>query len=334
MSRFWRIAALVVGGSLFAWYVVRAGPTNVWATAARLGWSAPLVLLPYLVVYLVDCQAWARTLPRNDISFFTLLRIRWAGESVNNLIPSVYIGGEAVKVGLLRNHGVDAREGAAAAIVSKTAQSVAQFCFVLTAAVVLLEMAQGGWPVRAGLAFVLGGGIVAIATLFCIQKYGVFRMLVGVLDAIRCRWHFLELRRNRLLQLDDTIVGFYKSEPRRFLAATALYLGGWMLDTVEIYLVATLLGVPIAWPQAFVAEAFTGVAKALGMWIPGSLGVQESGIVLVGRLVGLPDAFNATYALIRRARELLFAAVGLGLLYADGSLRTTRAVDSITLSSK
>ena len=85
---------------------------------------------------------------------------------------------------------------------------------------------------------------------------------------------------------------------------------------VEIYLVSHLLGMPISWSQAIVMEAFTGVAKALGMWLPGSLGVQESGIILLGRLAGLPPALAAAYAIIRPIRELIFVAIGMLLLYA------------------
>jgi hypothetical protein len=65
------------------------------------------------------------------------------------------------------------------------------------------------------------------------------------------------------------------------------------------------------------------VAKAIGMWIPGSLGIQESGIVLIGRIVGLDSTFAAAYALIRRFRELIFAAVGMFFLYGSG-LRKAR----------
>ena len=80
---------------------------------------------------------------------------------------------------------------------------------------------------------------------------------------------------------------------------------------------------PIAWPQAVVVEAFAGISKAFGMWVPGSLGIQESGIVLIGRLAGLPDTLSAAYALIRRARELIFAAVGIVLLYGSDAFRGT-----------
>jgi uncharacterized membrane protein YbhN (UPF0104 family) len=130
--------------------------------------------------------------------------------------------------------------------------------------------------------------------------------------------------------LDQTIQHFYRGRPRRFYASAALYFGGWLLDAVEIYLVALWLGLPITWAQAIIVEAFTGIAKALGMWIPGSLGVQESGIVLVGRIAGLPDTLTASYPLLRRARELIFAAAGLGLLYSDAALRKTADVNPAT----
>jgi hypothetical protein len=74
---------------------------------------------------------------------------------------------------------------------------------------------------------------------------------------------------------------------------------------------------PITWPQALCVEAFTGVAKAMGMWAPGSLGVQETGIVLLGRMAGLPDALSFTYALVRRAREVVFVLAGWALLYFE-----------------
>jgi hypothetical protein len=92
-----------------------------------------------------------------------------------------------------------------------------------------------------------------------------------------------------------------------------------MLDSVEIWLTAWLLGMPIHGFQALAVEAFVGVVKVVGMWVPGALGVQESGIVALVRLAGGADLLGATYALLRRVRELLFAAVGWGLFLAGGA---------------
>ena len=314
--------------ALFGWYVAQLGPAKVWQVIAGLGASAPLVLVPYFVVYIVDCLAWSQTLPSSKPPFLTRFRIRWAGESVNNLVPTAYVGGEAAKVMLLRPYGISAHDGTVAAVVSRTGQTVAQLFFIVGASAVFFQLANDQPKLRLGILFILVGGVVGVGLLFCAQKIGFFKMFWAIAGALPFRLSRLEARKAKLLELDQTIFGFYRKHTAKFYRSTALYLCGWMLDTLEIYLVAHLLGLPVTWPQALVMEAFTGVAKVLGMWLPGSLGVQESGIILIGKLVGLPDPFVAAYALIRRARELTFAGIGMLLFYVGTKDRCACAVNT------
>jgi uncharacterized membrane protein YbhN (UPF0104 family) len=83
-------------------------------------------------------------------------------------------------------------------------------------------------------------------------------------------------------------------------------------------LVCYLLGTPVDWSQAIAIEAFITVAKAMGLFIPGALGVQESGFVFLFLLFGLPAALGVSYAIFRRGRELIFATIGATMLYAQG----------------
>ena len=316
MKAFAKALLLIFALGLFGWYVAKLGPAVVWGIIASIGPWAPLILIPYFVVYVVDCLAWSQTLPPGKLPFLTRFRIRWAGESVNNLIPTANVGGEAAKVLLLRPYGISAREGAVAAVVSKTAQTVAQLFFIVAASGVFFQLAREQPKLRFGILIILIGGVAAVGMLFWVQRIGLFRMLWTVFGALPFRVRKLEERKTKLLELDQTIFGFYREDKGRFYRSTFFYLCGWALDTAEIFLVGHLLGVPITWSQALVMEAFTGVAKVVGMWLPGSLGVQESGIILMGKLVGLPDAFVAAYALIRRARELVFAGIGMLLFYS------------------
>ena len=333
MKIFWKIIALLAGLALFGWYLSHADLRAVGEVLSRLGWLAPVALFPYFCVYVVDCLGWRFCLPpRLKVSFLTLFRIRWAGESVNNVLPSAYVGGEAVKVYLLRRHGVPTQAGTSSAVVSKTAQSVAQLLLILLAAVAFLRLAGDQPGLRAGMLLVLGSGVVILAGLFWMQRRGLFASLLAFAKALRLRFAFLEKRRAKILEVDETITDFYRNHRPRFLVSTAFYLGGWLLDTLEIYLVAYLLGMPITWPQALAVEGFTGVAKALGMWVPGSLGIQESGIVMLGRLAGLPDSLSFAYALLRRAREIIFAGIGWLLLYADHTNVRAIKADTATVN--
>ena len=326
MSWLLKAMLLVAGLALFGWSMSGLDMAELGRTLARVGVWAPLILVPYFVVYLVDCLAWKQTLPSAKIPFFGLFRIRWAGESVNNVIPSAYIGGEAVKVWLLRKRGIAAKEGATSAVVSKTAQTVAQVGFILAAALFFFVIAPDQPGLRAALLAIIAGALAALGALGWIQSVGLFRVSYLLARALPGAKGWIERKKHKLLEFDETTFQFYRNERPRFYKATSLYFAGFLLDTLEIFLAAHLLGLPISWPQALVVEAFAGVAKIAGLWVPGSLGVQESGIVAVCRLAGLPDSLGVAYALIRRGRDVIFAAIGWLLLWIDGAgLRAMRA---------
>ena len=111
--------------------------------------------------------------------------------------------------------------------------------------------------------------------------------------------HWLGARHEGRERSDRTITGFYRNHRGRFFASTLAYFSGWLHDSTEIYLVSRLLGLPVTIPQALVVEAFVGVAKVMGMWVPGALGVQEGGILLIGRTAGLPEPLCLAYAVLR-----------------------------------
>jgi uncharacterized membrane protein YbhN (UPF0104 family) len=212
-------------------------------------------------------------------------------------------------------------------VISKSAQTLAQVIFICAAAAVFLRIAPDVPWLRRGLALVLGGGLAALVVLFWIQLRGMFATLRQLAGWVGLKPGWLEARRAGMETADAAIVGFYRGRPGRFLASTTAYLGGWLGDTLEIYLVAHLLGQPITWAQAFVVEAFVGVAKAMGIWVPGAMGVQEGGILLVGRAAGLPEPFLLAYAVLRRAREVVFVILGYAWLWGartDGTDGTDR----------
>jgi len=314
----WRCLGIAAGLALFAWYVTRADWHSVGQALGRLGWLAPLALLPYLAVYLVDCLGWRLCLPpKTRIPFGSLFRIRWAGEAVNLVVPSAYLGGEAVKVCLLRRKGISGQVGTSVAVVSKTAQSVAQLFCLMLAAVAFLRIGSHEPRVRAGMLTILTAGTVLLLALFWIQRRGLFGSLMALAGAVRLKLAFIHKHRNKIVEVDEAITGFYRQHRPRFYAATAVYFVGWLLDTFEIYVVSRLLGMPIEWTQALAVETFTSVVKLLGLWMPGSLGVQESGIMLLGRLAGLPNTLSAAYPVLRRGRERIFALIGWLLLYTE-----------------
>lgn len=318
MKTWLRLGLMLAGLALFAWFAARADLGAVWLAFQRLGWLGPLALLPYLLVYGADTAAWRLAFaPRPEVGFWRLFRVRWSGEAVNNVVPSAYLGGEAVKVYLLRRRDVPLGLATTAAVVSKSAQTLAQVLFIGAGALAFAGIAPGNGGLHRAMLAVMGLSTVALLALFWLQRRGLFTSLLGAGEKVGLRWRALTQRRERLQHFDDQIGAFYREHKRRFLACAGVFWLGWLLDAVEIFIVARLMGVSMTWQQALAVEAFISVAKVLGVFVPGAVGVQESGVVLLCRLAGLPEPFGVAYALFRRGRELLYAAVGWTWLYLE-----------------
>lgn len=323
-----RVVFLALGLWICSLLLRQVDPEALKANLRVLGIWAPTVLVPYFVVYLIDTAGWRACFGRTglpSISFATLARIRWCGESLNNLVPSVYVGGEALKVFLLRRRHIESDRSTAAAIISKTVQTLAQLLVLALAALVFLRFVPPGSPLRQGLLLVLIGSLAVVVLLFWMQQRGIFNTLARLTRAVGFKGGFWERYRPRWRRVDDIITEFYRRDRPHFFKGLAFYCAGWLTDTLEVWWFSWLVGQPISWFQALSLEAFVGVAKILGMFVPGAIGIQESGIVLIGRAIGLSDSFCVAYAIIRRARELLFALAGWGLFVLEGvPLRSLR----------
>ncbi|HEY1173241.1 MAG TPA: flippase-like domain-containing protein [Verrucomicrobiae bacterium] len=318
MKALWKTLALILGLAFLGWYLSKTDLNAVWTSLKTLGWLAPIALVPYFIVYIFDCYGWRFTFPKElKVPFWTLFRVRWTGEAMNNIVPSAYVGGEALKIYLLKKHGVTGNAATSSAVVSKTAQTVAQVLFITLAAIAFMYVGGDNPGLRAGMMVVLIGGVLVVAGLLWVQRRGIFSTALLITNTLGLKLAVIEKNREKIQAVDGTITTFYREHRPRFYASTTSYLGGWLMDTMEIYLVAHLLGMPITIPQAIAVEAFTSVAKMLGMWVPGSIGVQESGIIMLGKMAGLPETLCIAYALLRRAREVIFVLIGWLLFYTE-----------------
>jgi uncharacterized membrane protein YbhN (UPF0104 family) len=107
---------------------------------------------------------------------------------------------------------------------------------------------------------------------------------------------------------------------RRLVAASfALSFVGWIVGIGEVWLALAFIGHPVSWLDALLLESVGQAIRGAAFAIPGSLGAQEGGYLLLAPLVGLtPDAALAL-SLAKRAREL---ALGLpGIVYVHWSER-------------
>src|SRR5207253_4328829 len=94
-------------------------------------------------------------------------------------------------------------------------------------------------------------------------------------------------------------------------ASFLLSLVGWLVGTGEVFLVLQLLGHPASWLDSLLLESLGQAIRGAAFAVPGALGVQEGGYLLLAPLAGLPPQAALALSLAKRAREVLWALPGL-----------------------
>jgi len=335
----WQGVLLGLGLALFGLLVYGVGPLAVLRTFRRLGWLTPLIALPYLTSYVVDCLGWwwilSRSFPApagSPVAVPPLLRLfatRAAGEAVNAITPTAYLGGEPVKAWLLHRRGVPLAHGLASVLVSKTALMLSQGLFVLLGALVALHRWRSAIPVPVAAAVgLLLAGLTCIL-LIGAQRRGLFTLLLDLSRRWSGRQALLASWEAEVVTLDDLLRHFYGHRIGDFLVCCALHFTGWIVGCFEVFIALWMLGEPVDFGAAFAIESLSGVAKLAALIVPGSLGVQEGGQVLIFLAFGLGAPLAMSFSLLRRARELVWVAFGLTALvhqHATGWVREQQKV--------
>ena len=333
-----RYLLLVLGLLTLGFLVWHVGPADIYRTASQLGPVALLViLLPSLLMYLIDAYGWKVTLgpAARAVPFWRLLAIRTAGEGVNMTTPTAYVGGEPLKAYLLKRHQVPIVEGLASVVIAKTTMTIAEVAFILVGiAVGLWTLGTDGSSGQMVAAALLSVGLLIFGTagFVFVQRRGIFTWFLEILRKLRLRIAFLETREGRLAELDRTILNFYRHHQAAFYASTGLYFLGWMTEALELYVIVSYLGEPADPLSAVAIGSLSVFIKGGTFFIPGSLGAQDAGNLVLLTAFGYSTVTGVTFALLRRFREVVWIVAGLACLAALGSRKPVPADATQTVS--
>ncbi len=309
-----KILLLLVGFSIFCLLIYKVGFTNIYQHLSLLKWKIPLLLLPFSLVFVLDTLGWKYAFKETNIRFTNLFTIRLAGEAINTIIPSANLAGEPIKAYLLKKHNVSMVEGIASVVVSKALMTISQIVFVmLGVGFLLFQLNVAGSRFISIIAITLLGIPVIVLILF-IQKRGIFSSLLGLLRLFKIKIRYLEENVERLRKLDENILEFYRNYKKNFCLSITFYFLGWIAGLIEVSLVFYFLGHPVGFLPTYIIESLSTVAKGITSFIPGSVGGQESGIIMIFSCLRLSASIAITFCILRRLRELIWTAVGLFVL--------------------
>lgn len=311
----WRGWLLTIGVALLAILLATHGAGAVREIVGQVGWQAVLVVAAHLPVTFLATVGWQVLLPpdrRPPLSF--LFRVRLIKEAVNALLPVAQVGGDVVRAKLSVRNGLTLAEATASCVVDVLAGTVGLVLFVLASLVVAMATLHDPRLAQAGLALI-GAVATIILAAFLAHKAGVHRRL----GQFSQRWTAIA---SRVGELGEAFRGIGRQRANLF-ASWAWHMAAWVAGAFETYVSMWALGLNPTVLQALIVEGLAQTAKVVGFAIPGALGVQEGGYLLLGGALGLTSDQALALSLLRRLRELTLGGIGLVLWRATRSPATS-----------
>jgi putative membrane protein len=288
------------------------------------GWGVLAVIVFHPVQMIFSALAWQVLLPASEApGLIALMRLRWIREGIDALLPVAQVGGALVGARLLHQASVPAAVGGASIMVDFTMEFLSQIIFTLIGLALLLlipGLNQSGivpWAVAA-----VALGCAAATALIAAQRFGLFRLIERGLLKLAERgpaWSSL----GEIAGLHRAIVALYAA-PAKIGWSFALHLVSWLLGGFEVMLALHLVGVSVDFREALIIESLGQAFRALGFAIPGALGVQEAGFIIVCGLFGISPQSAIELSVLKRIREV---ALGVPALIAWQVIESRRLVD-------
>jgi putative membrane protein len=273
----------------------------------RAGWVLPPLLALHGLQLFLSGIAWRQASGGGGPGIWRWARIRWIREAVNSLLPVAQVGGLLVGVRLLGQRGVPLATGSAGTTIDVMVEALTQSLFTLLGFGVLAAIiAEASW-----LPWLGGGGAVAVAIgLVAIglarwTGFGALRHLAAWAGGI------LPSRSVQAMRAMQAELRRLRTHRGALWRAGGLHLLAWLLGICETWGALAAIGRPVTAFEALVIESLGMAARSAGFAIPGALGVQEGGLLLVGGLFGVPAEAAVALSVIKRARELVVGLSGL-----------------------
>ncbi len=326
-----RLALALLGITLFAILVYRAGAADLLENIRTLGRGLILIIALGGVAHIVKTAAWRITLldEKRHVPFARLFGLRLASEAAGLLGLVGQAFGESLRVSFLGSKIPVASRIASVAldraffIVSTTTVTIAGLIALLVSVPMPRKLA-----VCAGLfACVLLTGII-LAAVAVRNRWGV---LSGTTKALG-RLPFLGqwLKPGTIVQsVEHELLEFWHGLPGMFCLSLSLNILCQFLAILELYLALDLMGFHVGLAAALAAEALTKLTNTLGALTPGNVGLYEGGNMLIAKLFGISGAAGLAVALSRRCRAIFWAIVG-GLWFVLSKRNRTRIASNDT----
>ena len=304
------VLLMTLGGlSLATWLVLTNDAGAILDAFAAVGWGlAAIILVRLLILYLCG-SAWALLLRRPaDLPASAYLSVRFIREAINVMLPVATVGGDIIGARLITFWGLSAGLAGASILVDLLLQASGQAVFAAAGALLLAQVAGAeslvGWVLSG-----LGVAATGLVGFYLAQRFGgvdlverAVTRLVGMLARSGAV--------GRPLGLDGGLRAIW-ADPAAVAWAFVLHSLAWFAGVLEIWIALAAMGHPGSMVAAMIIESLGQALRGAAFPVPGALGVQEGGFVVLGHLLGIDPQTAIALSLVKRVPDVVLGLPGL-----------------------
>lgn len=310
------VGILVIAGAIWA-----ADPLAVAAAVANAGWATFLVIAVRAVSVSLAGLCWWLLVPRTDAPQpWVCVLLRIVREGGNTLLPLTQIGGDVISVRLLTFWGIAAALASATVIVDVLLQAVTQFIFAMTALGLLaLTGSSDEFVHNAGIALLFA--IPALAGFYIVQRQWGEALVTSLLR---------RLARGKEWAVHGTVDALFQNlhaiydRPLPVTSVVLGHLGVWFFGALEVWVALLAMGYDVDLRTAIIIEGLAQAARGAAFMVPGAVGVQEGGLIILCGLFGIPAQAALALSLIKRAADIAVGGPGLVAWHVLETSRLTK----------
>lgn len=301
------LLALGLGAAVAIYLYAISDVSKVLSALVLAGWGILAVLAAHVPSTVAATAGWRAMIPAGAPPVTRLLLFRWIKEAVNSLLPVAQLGGDVVRTRLLIKAGIEPRTAIAGSVVDVAVGTACLFAYLLLGLGFLLLEPHKGLTTASALRAMALAAAVALAAAFA-PRLGLIRLVDRIITRVGRRAATAEGQDDA--GLHDVIVELYRRRGALW-SCTAWHLAAWGLGAVEAFVTLTILHIRPTWAEAFLVDSLGQGFRAAGFLIPGALGVQEGGFIVVFAMFGVPAEQALAFSTIRRLREVALGLPGL-----------------------
>jgi len=318
MTKSFRYVFLAIGAVLLAILIRKIGISTILTNVGELGWLFIPILCISAIWYALYTTAWMQFLHRlgDGIGFWELFKIKITGEAVNTLTPANFIGGDPMRIYLLKKN-FSMAEGAASVVVDRTLQTAATI-FVIMLGIIVGFVTFEALPsnIKFGVPIVVTISAIFITFILIHQRRGFFSLILNICKRLKIKREFSERTVSRFMELDSHIVDFYEANHRGFLIALACHITGRLLGIIEIYAIGRIVSDDFTLFAALMLSALAPMINVVFAFVPGAFGVMEGAYSGALYFLHLDPAIGITIQIAKRLRAAFWIILGLLFLGA------------------